>query len=147
MPTMPRLIAALWYALLAWFVAEMSKTHMPEGTQFGRMSLYAGAIGLGVGWVFAGRRAGDSMRAAYGYGFTSGVLIAFWGVGFFAVVEMLRRAWDGRFRGPMHALAGMVDLAREYALIVLLNPDMLIVLLGGGVFGGWLVEKSARKWS
>lgn len=86
------------------------------------------------------------MRAAYGYGLTSSVLIALWSVGVFAVIVMLERSWDGRYRGPMHALTGMVDLAKDYALFVL-NPDVVITLVVGGLFGGWLTEKSAARWS
>lgn len=146
MPTMPRLIAALWFALLAWFTAELVKNHLPESMPVGRMSLFSAAIGFLVGWIFVGRRAGDTMRAAYGYGLTGAVLISAWGVGWFAVVEMLKRSWDGRYRGPMHALTGTVDLIKDYALF-LANIDVIVVLVLGGLFGGWLVEKSAGKWS
>lgn len=64
MPTFPKLIAAFWFALLAWFCAELVKNHFPENMIEGRMSEISAVIGFLVGWIFAGRRAGDTMRAA-----------------------------------------------------------------------------------
>ncbi len=83
MPTASKLVAALWFALLGWFAAELSKAHLPEGTQFGWYSYITGVIGLFVGWMFLGKRAGDTMRAAYGYGFTATILLLFWALLYF----------------------------------------------------------------
>ncbi|AJE47233.1 TrgA family protein [Celeribacter indicus] len=146
MPTAAKLVAALWFALLAWFAAELVKHHLPEGTRFGVFSLIAGAFGLLTGWLFLGKRAGDTMRAAWGFGFSTSLILAFWCVFYFAFETMIHRSLDGRYRGPTAALLAMVDLMRDFALY-LLKPDVLFVLVAGGVFGGWLAEKAARKWS
>lgn len=146
MPTAPKLVAAIWFALLAWFAAELAKMHLPESSFVGKMSLISAAFGFLVGWIFTGKRAGDTMRAAYGYGLTSVLLLLFWCVLYFSVEQMLMRAWNGRYKGPMHALSGGVDLFREYVLIAI-RPDVALTLIVGGFFGGWLVEKSARRWS
>ncbi|WP_417253184.1 TrgA family protein [Celeribacter sp.] len=146
MPTAAKLVAAFWFALLAWFAAELTKNYVPEGTQFGIMSLIAGGFGFLTGWVFLGRRAGDTMAAAYSYGFSSSVILTFWSVFYFAFETMIHRSLDRRYRGPTEAVLGVFDLMRDYFLYVF-KPDVLFILIVGGFFGGWITEKAARKWS
>ncbi len=146
MPTAAKLVAAFWFAPLAWFAAELSKNYVPEGTQFGIMSYIAGGFGFLTGWVFLGRRAGDTMAAAYSYGFSSSVILTFWSVFYFAFETMIHRSIDRRYRGPTEAVLGVFDLMRDYFLYVF-KPDVLFILIIGGFFGGWITEKAARKWS
>ncbi|WP_460273741.1 TrgA family protein [Celeribacter sp. ULVN23_4] len=146
MPTAAKLVAALWFALLAWFAAELVKAYLPEKTQFGLMSYIAAGFGFLTGWIFLGKRAGDTMSAALSYGLSSSVILSFWSVFYFAFETMIHRSLDLRYRGPTEALMAMVDLMRDYAHFVV-KWDVLIVLVLGGVFGGWLTEKAARKWS
>ncbi|WP_417270584.1 TrgA family protein [Celeribacter sp.] len=146
MPTAPKLVAALWFALMAWFAAEVSKAHFPDGTQFGWYTYMTGAIGFLVGWIFVGKRAGDTMAAAYAYGFTAIIILVFWALFYFSFEEMIHRSLDTRYRGPMDALVGMVDLFKDYAILVL-RFDVVVTLLIGGFFGGWLTEQAARRWS
>lgn len=147
MPTAPKLVAALWFALLAWFSAELVKAYLPEGTQFGLMSVIAGGFGGLTGWIFLGRRAGDTMKAALTYGFSASVILSFWSIFYFAFETMLHRSIDGRYKGAMHALVSMVDLGKDYAIIVLTAPDVMGALIIGGLFGGWLTEKAAERWA
>ncbi|WP_417255727.1 TrgA family protein [Celeribacter halophilus] len=146
MPTAAKLVAAFWFALLAWFAAELTKNYVPEGTQFGIMSYIAAGFGFLTGWVFLGRRAGDTMAAAYSYGFSSSVILTFWSVFYFAFETMIHRSLDRRYRGPTEAVLGVFDLMRDYFLYVF-KPDVLFILIIGGFFGGWITEKAARKWS
>ena len=146
MPTAAKLVAAIWFALLAWFAAELAKNYLPESTRYGLMTYIVGFFGLLTGWIFLGRRAGDTMAAAYSYGFSSSVILTFWSVFYFAFETMIHRSLDKRYRGPTEALMAMVDLMREYIMYVL-KPDILFILIVGGFFGGWLTEKAARKWA
>ncbi|SFI75049.1 TrgA family protein [Celeribacter neptunius] len=146
MPTAAKLVAALWFAILAWFAAELVKPHMEEGTQFGLMSYIAGGFGFLTGWIFMGKRAGDTVAAAMAYGFSSSVILSFWSVFYFAFETMIHRSLDLRYKGPTEALMGMVDLMGEYG-IYLLKPDVLVTLVVGGLFGAWIVEKAAGKWA
>ncbi|GAA3875360.1 TrgA family protein [Celeribacter arenosi] len=147
MPTGPKLVAALWFALLGWFAAELVKPYLPDGTQVRNMSLIAAGFGGLVGWVFMGRRAGDTIQAAYAYGLSSSVLLSFWTIGYFALETMLKRALDKRYNGAVEALLGMIDTMAEYALYVVARPDVAITLVIGGLFGGWLTEKAADRWA
>ncbi|PTQ75172.1 TrgA family protein [Celeribacter persicus] len=146
MPTAAKLVAALWFALLAWFSAELVKPYLPEGTQFGLFSYITGVIGLLTGWIFLGKRAGDTMAAALSYGVSASVILTFWAIFYFSFETMIHRALDKRYGGPTEALMAMVDLMRDNGLLIL-KWDVLIVLIAGGFFGGWLTEKAARTWS
>lgn len=146
MPTAAKLVAALWFALVAWFAAELAKMYLPEGSQVGFMTYIAGGFGLLTGWIFVGRRAGDTKSAAIGYGISASVILSFWSIFYFAFETMIKRSLAHRYKGPTDALMGMVDLMREYALY-LIKPDVLITLVVGALLGAWLVEKAARKWA
>lgn len=146
MPTAAKLVAAFWFAIVAWFAAELVKPYLPEAMPVGIMSYLSGAIGAMTGWIFLGRRAGDTMTAAYTYGFTASVILSFWCVFYFAFEQMIKRSLDKRYDGATEAIMGMIDLMREYALHMA-KVDVILVLLIGGVFGGWLTEKAARRWA
>lgn len=146
MPTASKLVAFFWYALLGWFAAVLTVPYLPDGTPVGKFGYIAPAIGAVVGWTFAGTRAGDTMRAAYGYGLTSSFLLVLYNVGFFAGEEMFQRSIKKRYDGPMEAVTSMFGFMQDFALYAL-KWDVLIILILGGLFGGWLVEKTGRKWS
>jgi hypothetical protein len=146
MPTAPKLVAFIWYAALAWFCANMVVTYLSKGTQVGNFAAISAVIGGLVGWTFAGKRAGDTMKAAYGYGVTSVLLVVFYCVFYFSGEEMLHRSLNMRYDGPLDALANGVALMGNNLILIAKN-DVIAVLLIGGLFGGWLVEKTGRKWS
>lgn len=146
MPTAAKLVSSIWFALLAWFAAELVKNHLPDGTQVGFMSYISGGFGLLTGWIFMGKRAGDTMRTAYGYGLSSSIILAFWSVFYFAFETMIHRSMSHRYHGPGDALVSMVGLMGEYGLY-LIKPDVLTILIVGGFFGGWITEKAVRKWA
>jgi hypothetical protein len=146
MPTASKLAALLWYAIVAWFCAQLVANYLPDRAHIGHFALISGAFGGFVGWTFAGARAGDTLRAAYGYGLTTVVLIVLYCVFYFSFEDMIRRSMHNRYDGPMDALAGCVSLM-GHNFSLMFKYDVVIVLLVGGLFGGWLVEKVSRKWS
>ena len=146
MPTAAKLSAAIWFALLAWFAAELSKGHMDDNMRFGAMSLICAGFGAVIGWVFLGRRAGAAMQTALGFGLTASALMAFWSVFYFAFEQMIHRSWDQRYRDAAHALNGFGDLFVQYGAFAV-QADVLATLVVGGLFGGWLTEKVSQKWS
>ncbi|SLN42055.1 hypothetical protein AQS8620_01663 [Aquimixticola soesokkakensis] len=146
MPTASKLVAALWFAGLAWFSSQLVKPYMPEGTGFGWFCEVCAGIGFLIGWVFLGKRAGDTMRAALGYGLTASLLTTAWALFLFSGREMILRALARRYDGPMEAIIATFELVKDYA-IVMAKPDVLGALIVGGLIGGWLVERTARSWS
>lgn len=146
MPTAPKLVALLWYALIAWFSAQLVVNHLEEGVQIGHFALICAAFGALVGWTFAGARAGDTMRAAYGYGLTAIFLLVLYCLFYFSFEEMLQRAMRKRYNGAMDALMSCIELMGQNAMKAL-KWDVVIILVFGGLLGGWIVEKTGRKWS
>lgn len=146
MPTAPKVVAALIFGFVAWFAASLLIPHLPEGTQIGWFGPGCLAIGLVAGWVMSGRHAGAGIRAGLGYGLTTVALIVFWGLFIFAGEEMLDRAINVRYDGPIEAISDMIGLMLSFGKLVLAG-DVVIWLLVGAVTGGILTELSARKWS
>lgn len=146
MPTAAKLVAAIGFAILGYVAAELVKTHMPPGTQFGVFSLVCGAIGLLCGWLVMGNLAGDGWVKASGYGIRVSATLVFWALLLFSIYEMIRRATKLRYDGPMEAITAVFAIGIDYGR-VLVVPDVLAVLLIGGAVIGTVVEWSARRWS
>ncbi len=146
MPTAARLFAAAFFAALAWFCADLVKPLLPEGTQSGWLNETMAVVGFFSGWTMAGARAGDGVRAGFGYGLTSSALIVFWGVVIFAGYEMLELSLKGRFGGPMSAIKAMIGIGIDY-LKMIATPEIIGTLIVGGLFGGWLAEWASKRWT
>lgn len=145
MPTVPKVIAALFFAALGYFCGDLVKPLLPEGTRTGMLNETLAAIGFAMGWVMSGARAGDGIRAGFGYGLTTAALLTFWGIFFFAGYEALQMSLNRRFHGPIEAIQGMVEIGLEYAVLIA-TPSIIGSLVLGGLFGGWLTEWSAKRW-
>lgn len=145
MPTAAKLFAALAFALLAFFVAEILKPHMPEGTQFGNFSFYCALIGLVAGWRVMGPAAGRGKWEAVNAGIrTSAVMLAI-ALLVFSIYQMLVLAFRKSYDGPMEAVVGIFGVGVDYFLQVL-AWDVIAVLVVGGGLAGLLSEWAARRW-
>ena len=146
MPTSAKLVAALFFAALGWFCADLVAALLPEGMSSGLLNEVCAAIGAVVGITMLGKRAGDGLRAALGYGLTTSALLAFWGIFAFAFTDMLSNSLDKRYHGAVEAIQAMVGIGMDYAVMIA-TPSILGALIVGGLFGGWLTEWVARRWS
>lgn len=86
------------------------------------------------------------MIAAYGYGLSASIIMTFWSLFYFAGEEMLHRSLDKRYDGATQAVVSVVELMGEFGLFAL-KPDVVITLVVGGLFGGWLNEQVGRRWA
>ena len=146
MPTAPKLVAAAFFAVLAWFCADLIKPLLPDGTQYGLFSPVSAAFGVLVGWVFCGKRLGQGLGGPVGIGFASSILLSFWVLLTFSGYEMLRMSMRGRYDGPMDALQNLFQIAVDY-LFIAATPEVIGTLVIGGVFGGVLTGMAARRWT
>jgi hypothetical protein len=146
MPTAPKLIAALLFAALAYFVSDLVKPLLPDGTQVGLLSQVNALVGAFFGWRIMGMRAGNSMQASLGYGLTTAFAITFWSLliwcGYLMVIQSTRL----RYSGPLEAIQGMFEMMWSYALAMATAPVLGSLILGALVFG-WLTEQVARRYS
>ena len=124
MPTGGKLIAALAFAALAYFVTDLVKPLLPEGTQVGKFSEINALVGLVMGWTIMGKGAGKSMRQSLGYGLTTLVATVFWCL---VVQDMAQLA---------------IDYARLAAVKAVIWPAVI-----GAIFMAWLTDFFARRWS
>lgn len=146
MLTMPKLLAAVFFAALGYFCGDLVKPLLPEGTQTGWLNVSLAALGAVSGWRMSGGRAGMGLKSALGYGLTTSGLIVFWGVFVFAGEKALRFSIDKRFDGPMEALRGMIEFGLEFFVLIAV-PTIIIAAIVGGLFGGWLTEWVSKRWS
>ena len=145
MPTAARLVAALAFAAVAFFTAELYRPGLPPETQWGNFTLICTVIGILCGWMVMGRLAGKGMGAALGSGLRTSANIVFYALLLFSVYEMLQRSLNKRYDGVFQAIEGIFDIALQYGT-ALLRPDPMIVLLLGGMASGALVEWASRQW-
>lgn len=146
MPTASKFFSALLFAALAWFIADLYKPQLPEGTQTGLLSPVSALFGLVLGWRLMGRNAGRGLVPAVGYAITTSVAIMVWSLVFWAAYRMTIRSVRMFYDGPGTALKDFFALVAEYGLL-LGKPDIAISVIVGSIFIGWLVEEVARRFS
>lgn len=145
MPTAAKAIAALCLAALGYVASELVKTLLPEIQNFGIFSEFNAALGLLVGWIVVGRRAGRGTKDAIANGLTGVAALIFWSLFINASNEMFQLSLKRRFSGPVEAFAAIFEIGIEYGQI-LINPLMIVTFLIGALITGYLSEFAARRW-
>lgn len=143
MPTAAKAIAALCLAILGYVSSELVKTLLPEILNWGYFSEFNAGLGLIVGWVVVGRRAGRGTKDAIANGLTGVASLIFWSLFINAANEMFQLSMKRRFDGPVEAFAAIFEIGIEYGQ-TLLNPMMIVTFLIGAVVTGYLSESAAR---
>lgn len=146
MPTGGKLIAALTFAALAYFISDLVKPLLPEGTNTSRLSEINALVGLIMGWKVMGKGAGKTYRQSIGYGLTTLAVTAFWSLLIWSGYEMLQRSIKLYYDGPVEALQEMAALYVDYARTAAVQ-EVLVPALVGAIFVSWLTEYFARRWS
>ena len=145
MPTSGKLIGAIAFALLAWFVSDLVKQLLPEGTAVGMLSPVNAFIGLLLGWRILGARAGEGMTATTGHAITTAVSVTFMCLLAWGGYEMYKRSIRMYYDGPVEALQEMALLMGEYAAVAA-TPQTIGTLLVGALFAGWVTEAFAARF-
>ncbi len=145
MPTGSKLAAALCLGILAVIVSEMVKPLMPESTVFGYFTFVSFLLGAIVGWRYLGRRAGAGTVNAINNGITGVVILVFFALFVYGSYEMLDQSLRHRYREPMEALRGILEIGMGYGLY-LLNVSVIATLCVGAVLSGLITEYAYRHW-
>lgn len=145
MPTAAKTIAALYFGALAYFVSGLIIPLYPEGLVGARFGLWNTGLGVVIGWLFLGRRAGQGMVTSLGLGFTTSAAVLLWGTFFHSFAQMIRRSLQKVYEGPVDALVDVFRFMIENAVVIGV-PIILIPLAVGGFVGGFLTELVARNF-
>ncbi|KIN64976.1 Tellurite resistance protein [Sulfitobacter noctilucicola] len=145
MPTAARLMAAICLAVVGYVVSIMVMPLMPESTDFGYFVPVNVVLGLCVGWIVMGRRAGRGITQAINNGLTGVFVLMLWGVAIQAINEMVRLAMRNRYDGPFEAIVATFNIGAEFAVLIATVP-IGIVLLISALVSGLLTEYAGKKW-
>ncbi|MBM1309050.1 TrgA family protein [Sulfitobacter mediterraneus] len=139
MPTAAKLTAAICLAAVGYILSLMVMPLMPESTDFGYFVQLNAVLGLFVGWLVMGRRAGRGTTAAINNGLTGVFVLMLWGVGVQAINEMIRLAMRNRYDGPFEAMVAVFQIGAEFAVIVITVPIVIVAVIAS-IISGLLVE-------
>ncbi len=145
MPTAGRLMGAIAFAALAYYLSELYKPLMPEDANPGRLSEINALVGAIVGWVIAGKRAGSGTRSAIGYGLTTAAAVIFWCLFVHAFNEMLERALNVSYDGGMEAVVAVFDLMLEFAQ-PMLTQSYIIAAIIAALAAGLITELFGQRY-
>lgn len=146
MPTAPKLIAAVFFALIAALAAHLFIPVLPEGSQTQMFREVSAGIGFLCGWFIMGRITGRGTVEAINRGLVTSVSILFWCLLVFSIYFMVRKSTRMMYDGPMDAVIGIFEMMLDYGAL-LKHPATPGVLLIGGALGGIVTEAVSRRWS
>ena len=144
MPTMARLVGAVLYAALAWYVSELIKPFFEEGFNPGWFSEVNAVVGLYAGWTIAGSRAGMGYVGAVSYGLTATIALTVLGLFVHSSFEMIQLSLRKQYEGPVEAVVNIAELGLGHAQ-TMAEPEVLIPLVLGGILAGLVVEFTGRR--
>jgi hypothetical protein len=145
MPTAAKLTAGILWGALAWYVSNLMAPLFPEGTNLGWFAEFNAAIGVLCGWNVAGSRAKTTWSEAVGYGITATVALVFWCLFLHSLNEMIAYALRKLYDGPVEALIGVFAIMLDHTNL-LLNPQVMATLIGGGILSGFVTEWVGRRF-
>jgi hypothetical protein len=149
MPDAARLMAAITLAgvafLLSGLVMPAFEEYRDAEVDFGWFVYVNVALGLLVGWISMGSRAGRGVSAAITNGITGVFLLTLWALFLQACNEMTRLAMKNNYDGPFEAIAAVFQIGAEWGLILLNGPILAMMAIGAFV-SGILTEYAWRTW-
>lgn len=146
MPTMPKLVAGLCLAALAYVVSLMVMDVLPEGTDFGLFLPLNLLLGFLTGWLYVGPQKMVNMAEGLSYGLTGAGVMTFLALFLQSGNEMMRLAMRHRYDGALEAVAAVFQIGVEFGAEVL-TMQVAVTLVIGGLVTGAIVYVAARRWS
>lgn len=146
MPTAAKMVAAVGLGALGWIASEAFRPLMPPETNFGIFNEVNVVLGLLCGWFVTGTRLGRGYAEGFSAGLTGVGAMVFWALFLQSFNEMLRRALDNRYDGPVEGVTAIMELGVEYGTYML-NGPLIGLLLTGAVLVGLIGEWVSHRWS
>ncbi len=145
MPTAAKLIAAVFFALVAAAGAMTYIPLLPEGTQTGWLIPGCAGLGLVSGWMVIGANVGRNYAEAIATGLRTIITAVFFAVLLFAIYVMIIRSMHMLYKGPMEAILAVFAIMLEYGKLMF-DRNFIAVLAVGGAIGGVISEFVGRRW-
>ena len=145
MPTAAKLIAAVFFALVAAAGAMTYIPLLPEGTQTGWLIPGCAGLGLVCGWMVMGANVGRNYAEAIATGLRTIITAVFFAVLLFAIYVMIIRSMHMLYKGPMEAILAVFAIMLEYGKLMF-DRNFIAVLAVGGAIGGVISEFVGRRW-
>ena len=145
MPDAAKLVGAAGLGILGFVLSGLVMGLFEEDKNFGWFVYVNVLLGLAVGWVFVGRRAGRGWTSAVNVGLTGGVVLVFWGLFVQSCNEMTRVAMKNRYDGAGEALAAVFKIGAEW-LILMSTLQIWGTVIVGGILTGIATEFAWRTW-
>lgn len=145
MPDAAKLVAALFIGTIAYVASLLIMPLMPDSTDFGSFVYVNTIIGIVCGWMVMGKRAGRGVTAAINNGLGGSLVLVIWGLFIHSCYQMFDRALDNWYNGAFAALAAIFQFMAEFALI-LIDPAVIVWLIGSGIVAGLATEYAWRTW-
>jgi hypothetical protein len=145
MPTAAKLVASVLFAMLSFFVADLYRQGITDGTRTAYLLPGCAAIGLICGWRVMGRLVGKGMSDAIGSGIRTALTIVFFALLLFSIYEMVVTSTKGLYDGPLQAVLAIFDIMLKYGR-GMVTPELLGAVLVGGALAGMATEWADRRW-
>jgi len=139
-------MASICFGLLGLAFAYMASPYFPEAREPSYWVALNGAMGVIVGWMFAGKRAGHGTTTGISNGLTTGVAMLFWVFFLMSFAEMIDKSMNNAYDGPVEAVVGVFEIMGDYA-VQFAYMELGILMFVGSVVCGLLVEFVAARWS
>jgi len=146
MPTFGRLVGAVLYGALAWYVTLLIVPLFPEGTSLGWFQEINTFLGAFAGWKIAGSRAGTGYVASFSYGLTATVAMVVLALFFNSFFVMIEKSLDKRYKGAGEAVGDIFAMFAEHGALMS-TSEIIVTLLVGGIGAGYVVEFFGRRFS
>lgn len=145
MPDAAKLVAAICLAITGYILSRQIMPLMPESTDFGYFVQVNTVLGLVVGWIVMGKRAGRGVTSAINNGLTGVAMLILWGIFIQACYEMFRLAMKNRYDGPFESIVAIFEIGAGFGLIML-TIEIGMTVVAAAVLSGLSTEVAWRKW-
>ncbi|MXQ07350.1 TrgA family protein [Alphaproteobacteria bacterium GH1-50] len=148
MPTGGKLVAAIVFGALAYFISDLIKPLLVDthGTELDWFSRWNGLIGVLMGWQIIGKTAGKSYRTAFGMGLTTLAATVFWCLVLWSAWEMIQKSMRRSYGGAVEAVQDMTQIFVEYAVFAA-RQEIIIAAVIGALFCAWVTEFFGKRWT
>ena len=145
MPTMGRLVGAILFAILGYYLAMTMAPLFEEGRVPGFWYPMCVVIGIWAGWFVVGRKAGLGYRAGIGIGLTGVAAQLFWMLFILSFGDMLTKSMRRSYDGPVEAIVNVFEIVVEY-VVQFATYDVVVATIGGAIICGLITEFFGRRY-